>query len=171
MVCAAGLLASSVVLPASSAAMPVGSVRQVAATSHYQPRPRARPAAMAFSDSGTATKIYVAHMHPVKKPKAPVNLTPQQYAVSLFPQYGWTKGEYGCLNSVWTRESGWRYNAYNPSGAFGIPQALPGSKMATAGADWATNPETQIKWGLGYIHGRYTTPCGAWRFWERHSWY
>ena len=75
------------------------------------------------------------------------------------------------LNNIFTRESGWRYNAENASGAYGIPQALPGSKMATAGADWATNPATQIKWGLGYIQGRYGNPCSAWAFWEAHSWY
>ncbi|MDR1513921.1 MAG: lytic transglycosylase domain-containing protein, partial [Propionibacteriaceae bacterium] len=77
-----------------------------------------------------------------------------------------------CLKSLWERESGWRYNASNPySGAYGIPQALPGSKMASAGADWRTNPETQIIWGLGYIAGRYSTPCGAWSFFQSHNWY
>jgi hypothetical protein len=72
---------------------------------------------------------------------------------------------------LWQRESGWRYNAENPSGAYGIPQALPGSKMATAGADWQTNPATQIKWGLGYIQSRYGTPCSAWAFEEANGFY
>ena len=72
---------------------------------------------------------------------------------------------------MWSRESGWRTNAANPSGAYGIPQALPGSKMSSAGPDWQTNAETQIKWGLGYIAARYDTPCGAWSFWQAHNYY
>ena len=71
---------------------------------------------------------------------------------------------FGCLLDIWNRESGWRYDAENPSGAYGIPQALPGSKMASAGADWQTNPATQIKWGLGYIKDIYGDPCKAWNF-------
>ncbi len=75
---------------------------------------------------------------------------------------GWGSGEYQCLETLWQRESGWNPYAANPSsGAYGIPQALPGSKMASAGSDWQTNPATQIEWGLGYIAGRYGTPCGA----------
>lgn len=74
---------------------------------------------------------------------------------------GWGEDQFSCLVTLWNRESGWRTNAANPSGAYGIPQALPGSKMASAGADWQTNPATQIEWGLGYIAGRYGTPCGA----------
>jgi len=86
--------------------------------------------------------------------------------------YGWTGGEWDCLNALWTRESGWSSNASNSSsGAHGIPQALPGSKMASAGADWATNPATQIKWGLGYIKNRYGTPCGAWSQSQSIGWY
>jgi hypothetical protein len=73
---------------------------------------------------------------------------------------------------LWDHESGWNYRATNPSsGAYGIPQSLPASKMATAGADWRTNPATQIRWGLAYIHDRYGTPCGAWMFWQGHRWY
>ena len=77
-----------------------------------------------------------------------------------------------CLVPLWTGESGWRVNAENTSsGAYGIPQSLPGSKMATSGADWQTNPVTQIKWGLGYIQERYGSPCGAWDFKQGHGWY
>jgi hypothetical protein len=73
---------------------------------------------------------------------------------------------------LWYRESGWNPSAENPSsGAFGIPQALPGSKMASAGADWATNPATQIRWGLSYIQSVYGTPCGAWSHEESAGWY
>ncbi len=71
--------------------------------------------------------------------------------------------QFPCLDKLWKKESGWNYRAENRgSGAYGIPQALPGKKMASEGADWKTNPATQIKWGLGYIKGRYGTPCGAW---------
>ncbi|MFI5906635.1 transglycosylase SLT domain-containing protein [Dactylosporangium sp. NPDC051541] len=76
-----------------------------------------------------------------------------------------------CLANLWDKESGWNPKAANPSGAYGIPQALPGSKMASAGADWKTNPETQIRWGLGYIKGKYKNPCGAWSYWQSHHSY
>jgi uncharacterized protein YabE (DUF348 family) len=85
---------------------------------------------------------------------------------------GWGEDQWSCLDALWSRESGWRTNASNgSSGAYGIPQALPGSKMASAGADWQTNPATQITWGLGYITGRYGTPCGAWDFFSARRWY
>ncbi|HWS58388.1 MAG TPA: ubiquitin-like domain-containing protein [Actinotalea sp.] len=85
---------------------------------------------------------------------------------------GWSADEFACLDALWTRESGWRVNAANTSsGAYGIPQALPGSKMATAGDDWQTNPATQITWGLGYVAGRYGTPCGAWASFQSKGWY
>ncbi|WP_230687157.1 aggregation-promoting factor C-terminal-like domain-containing protein [Catellatospora vulcania] len=77
-----------------------------------------------------------------------------------------------CLNKLWTRESGWNHKAENKSsGAYGIPQSLPGTKMATFGADWRTNPATQIKWGLDYIKKRYSTPCKAWQHSEDAGWY
>jgi hypothetical protein len=81
---------------------------------------------------------------------------------ALTIETGFGIAEFPCLEKLWTKESGWNYKAANGSGAYGIPQALPGSKMASKGADWKTNPATQIKWGLGYIKGRYQTPCGAW---------
>jgi hypothetical protein len=85
---------------------------------------------------------------------------------------GWGEDQFSCLSKLWTKESGWNASANNPSsGAYGIPQSLPGSKMASAGADWATNPATQIKWGLGYIEDRYGAPCGAWAHSVSHNWY
>ena len=96
----------------------------------------------------------------------------QAIARSMLAGYGWGDDQFGCLVSLWDRESGWNSQAYNASsGAFGIPQALPGSKMATAGADWETNAATQISWGLGYIAGRYGNPCGAWSHSESAGWY
>lgn len=83
-----------------------------------------------------------------------------------------TKSQFTCLRSLWTRESGWSHRSMNSSsGAYGIPQSLPGSKMASAGKDWRTNPETQVKWGLGYIKGRYGSPCGAWGAFQSKGWY
>jgi hypothetical protein len=97
---------------------------------------------------------------------------PQGIAEALLPSYGWSSSEMSCLVPLWEGESGWRVNAENTSsGAYGIPQSLPGSKMATSGADWQTNPATQIKWGLGYIQERYGSPCGAWGFKQGHGWY
>jgi hypothetical protein len=79
--------------------------------------------------------------------------------------YGWSGDQWACLDNLWKRESGWRHTAQNgSSGAYGIPQAYPGTKMASAGDDWRTNPATQIKWGLGYVDNRYGTPCKAWSF-------
>jgi resuscitation-promoting factor RpfB len=98
--------------------------------------------------------------------------TAQSIAFNLLSAYGWTSSQWGCLDDLWQRESGWIYYAENPiSGAYGIPQALPGDKMASAGPDWQTDPTTQIKWGLGYIQSVYSTPCGAWDHEEADGWY
>lgn len=91
---------------------------------------------------------------------------------SMALEKGWGDDQYACLESLWTKESKWNVSAANASsGAYGIPQALPGSKMASAGADWRTNAATQITWGLGYIEGRYGTPCGAWAHSKSTGWY
>jgi hypothetical protein len=96
---------------------------------------------------------------------------PQQIAEAMLGSYGWSSSEFGCLVSLWNAESGWDVSASNPSGAYGIPQALPGSKMATAGPDWQTNAATQIRWGLGYIKSLYGSPCGAWSHEQSSGWY
>ncbi|MFS0866600.1 hypothetical protein AB3M83_04600 [Microbacterium sp. 179-B 1A2 NHS] len=96
----------------------------------------------------------------------------QSTARSMLGDYGWGDDQFSCLVSLWNKESGWNYRASNPSsGAYGIPQALPGSKMSSAGSDWQTNPATQIAWGLGYIDGRYSSPCGAWGHSQSNGWY
>jgi hypothetical protein len=96
----------------------------------------------------------------------------QSIAYNMLASFGFNPATFfGCLKDMWDRESGWVYDAENPSGAYGIPQALPGSKMATAGADWQTNPATQIKWGLGYIKAIYGNPCSAWAFEEANGYY
>jgi hypothetical protein len=96
----------------------------------------------------------------------------QAYAAGAVASRGWGNDQFNCLVKLWNKESGWRVNANNSSsGAYGIPQALPGSKMASAGSDWQTNAGTQIEWGLGYISGRYGTPCGAWGHSVDVGWY
>jgi hypothetical protein len=96
----------------------------------------------------------------------------QTIAKGMLAGFGFSgSGQFGCLVNLWNRESHWNTHAANPSGAFGIPQALPGSKMASAGSDWHDNAATQIKWGLGYIKARYSTPCGAWGHSQSTGWY
>ena len=98
--------------------------------------------------------------------------TAQSTAYSIMASFGFSPQTYfGCLQDIWNRESGWRYDAENASGAYGIPQALPGSKMDSAGADWQTDPATQIRWGLGYIKNVYGNPCSAWAFEEANGYY
>jgi hypothetical protein len=97
--------------------------------------------------------------------------SPQQIAMAMLSSFGWSSGQFSCLDPLWSRESGWNVTAANPDGAYGIPQALPGSKMASAGPDWQTNAATQIRWGLGYIKGLYGSPCGAWSHEQATGWY
>ena len=127
----------------------------------------AAAAAAAETSSSSSSSVSV--------PSVDVNVDPasaQGIARTMMAaNYGWGDDQFACLVSLWNRESGWRVNAANSSGAYGIPQALPGSKMASAGADWETNPATQIAWGLGYISGRYSNPCGAWAHSESSGWY
>ena len=97
---------------------------------------------------------------------------PQQIAEAMLGSYGWSSSQFGCLVSLWNAESGWDVYASNPSsGAYGIPQALPGSKMASAGPDWQSDAATQIRWGLGYIKSLYGSPCGAWSHEQASGWY
>jgi hypothetical protein len=131
------------------------------------PKPKPKPVAQPSSGGGAAAGT------PAAPPAAAPNPgSAQGIAHDMVLARGWGEGEFNCLVSLWNKESGWNYQAQNPSsGAYGIPQALPGNKMASAGADWATNPATQIKWGLGYISGRYGTPCGAWGHSQSVGWY
>jgi hypothetical protein len=86
--------------------------------------------------------------------------------------YGFGEDQWPCLYNLWMRESGWKTTAGNQSsGAYGIPQALPASKMAVVGPDYLTDAATQITWGLGYVKGRYGTPCGAWSSFQAKGWY
>jgi hypothetical protein len=106
-------------------------------------------------------------------PPAPVapSGSPQQIAEAMLGSFGWSTSQFSCLDSLWGQESGWNVTAANPDGAYGIPQALPGSKMASAGPDWETDAATQIRWGLGYISDLYGSPCAAWAHEEATGWY
>nr|WP_282947103.1 ubiquitin-like domain-containing protein [Cellulomonas endometrii] len=96
----------------------------------------------------------------------------QELGKQMAAERGWGDDQFACLLQLWNKESGWRIDAENrSSGAYGIPQALPGSKMASIAADWRTNPATQITWGLNYVAGRYSTPCGAWSSFQSKGWY
>jgi hypothetical protein len=97
---------------------------------------------------------------------------PRTIAKTLLAQQGFGADQFSCLDSIYSQESGWNVHAANPSSsAYGIPQALPGSKMATAGPNWENDAATQIKWGIGYIKGRYGSPCSAWGFKQSNGWY
>ena len=98
--------------------------------------------------------------------------SPQQIAEQMLGQFGWSSSQFSCLQPLWALESGWNVYASNPSsGAYGIPQALPGSKMASAGPDWQSDAATQIRWGLTYIQGNYGSPCAAWSHEQADGWY
>jgi hypothetical protein len=125
----------------------------------------ANPSTGTSTSAGGGGVIYVTSTPPDPN-------TAQSIAYNMMASFGFNPSTYfGCLQDIWNRESGWRYDAENASGAYGIPQALPGSKMASAGADWQTNPATQIKWGLGYIKAIYGDPCKAWGFWQVNHYY
>jgi hypothetical protein len=96
----------------------------------------------------------------------------QQLAQAMLASFGWSSSQFSCLDPLWAHESGWSVTAANAgSGAYGIPQALPGSRMTSAGPDWRTNAATQITWGLDYIKGTYGSPCGAWSHEQAAGWY
>lgn len=93
--------------------------------------------------------------------------SPKKYALSRLGPV-----QFSCIDNLWTRESHWRTHAHNKSsGAYGIPQALPGNKMETYGADWRDNPITQVKWGIHYVNVRYGSACGAWNHFQKYNWY
>ena len=127
-----------------------------------------RAAAAALKRQELSSRSGVAHTRTEDLSSA----DPKALARALMPQYGLDSSEFSCLDSLWTGESGWNVHADNPSSsAYGIPQALPGSKMASAGPDWENNPETQIRWGLGYVKSRFGSACSAWSFKQGHGWY
>ena len=134
--------------------------------------------AVLFSELSSSATVSASAMSLVSSASASVELarTPdgaREVAKALMEdKYGWGEKQYACLDGLWTKESHWNYRASNKrSGAHGIPQALPASKMEVIGTDWRTNPVTQISWGLHYIDKRYETPCGAFAKFKRTNWY
>ena len=128
----------------------------------------ARAAAARQAAAKAAAKQQAAQQQAASTPSG----SPQQIAEQMLSQFGWSSGQFSCLQPLWAHESGWNPYAQNPSsGAYGIPQALPGSKMASVGGDWQSNPATQIRWGLSYIQGNYGSPCGAWAHEQADGWY
>lgn len=136
--------------------------------------PRTEVEAMAAArEAGPAFRAQLAD---AKESALAAKYTPaysKAYARSYMQKkYGWGSGEFSALVSLWNRESGWDHRAMNPtSGAYGIPQSLPGDKMATEGSDWRTNPRTQIRWGLKYIQSTYGSPSATVAFWNSNGWY
>jgi hypothetical protein len=139
------------------------------------PSQAAAPAPAAVAPQAAAPAAPAAPPAPAA-PAAPVAVDDpsgaQAYAASILPSYGWGQGEMSALITLWNKESDWRTTATNASsGAYGIGQSLPAEKMASEGADWQTNYQTQIRWGLNYIKERYGSPSAAWSFHLAHNWY
>ena len=131
-----------------------------------------------FSELSSSATVSASAMSLVSSASASVELarTPdgarEVAKILMEDKYGWGDKQYWCLNGLWTKESNWNYRSSNKrSGAHGIPQALPATKMESVGTDWRTNPVTQISWGLRYIEVRYDTPCKAWAKFKRSNWY
>lgn len=137
---------------AQKAAEEAAAAAAAAAAAQAQAEAEAAAAALAAGNTVDGAKATAAHL--------------------ASTQYGWGSDQFQCLDSLWQKESDWNYQAVNPSsGATGIPQALPGHKMASAGGDWQTNATTQIVWGLDYIARAYGTPCAAWAHSQATDWY
>lgn len=151
-------LKTPVKLPPSQAVMFYNGPQVVQAELHLiRPRPRPRPVRHAQpTPSPSPSSTYV--------PPPSISLSGVQLiAYNLMPEFGLEQSQFSCLVSLWNRESGWRYDAEEPtSGAYGIPQSLPASKMSMFGSDYLTDPTTQIKWGEWYVHTVYGTACNAW---------
>ncbi len=140
----------------------VGAAQSAAAPAKAAVVPARAKAAVVLNAASVAR-------HAARRP-SPSNS--QAYAATAVRARGWGKADYQCLVKLWTKESRWNHKAMNrSSGAYGIPQSLPGGKMASAGKNWRTDPGTQIRWGLGYIKSRYGTPCAAWRHSQASNWY
>lgn len=134
--------------------------------------------AVLFSELSSSATVSASAMSLVSSASANVELarTPagarEVAKILMEEKYGWGDKQFWCLDGLWTKESKWNYRSSNSrSGAHGIPQALPASKMEVIGTDWRTNPVTQISWGLHYIDKRYETPCGAFAKFKRTNWY
>ncbi|WP_330304243.1 MULTISPECIES: transglycosylase SLT domain-containing protein [unclassified Streptomyces] len=124
--------------------------------------------ALATAAVAAATTGMVLTAAPAQAATTSTASSAQSIAHQMIPD----AAQFNAFSKIVEHESGWNISATNASsGAYGLVQALPGSKMASAGADWKTNPKTQIKWGLDYMNSRYGSPTGAWSFWQANGWY
>ncbi|SEG45627.1 hypothetical protein SAMN04489712_105314 [Thermomonospora echinospora] len=150
------------------AAIPAQPARQPAGISAASSAPRQHVHSSAPQRRGHPS-VPLRHAYRQRLARADRN---RLLARKIVRRHGGGPRQYRCLDRLWTSESGWNHRAHNPdSGAYGIPQALPGDKMARSGDDWRTNPRTQIRWGLLYIDIRYGTPCRAWAYFRDNGWY
>lgn len=146
----------------ASAAGPTGAVATIAAPS--------------VSQSAVAPASSARKRHAIARSECPHRFGTVRYSKwyarkYMAMRYRWDSSQYRALERLWYHESNWLHRAGSVSGAYGIPQALPGAKMRSAGADWRTNPETQIRWGLRYIKSVYGSPTRAYGHWRSHNWY
>ncbi|WP_411089376.1 transglycosylase SLT domain-containing protein [Streptomyces sp. 061-3] len=133
-----------------------------------QPRTARRKAAVAGAATVLGATGLALGVTPAMAAPASVTTGAQGTARAMIGN----EAQFQCFSNIVSHESGWNPSATNASsGAYGLVQALPGSKMASAGADWKTNPSTQIKWGVDYMNSRYGSPCAAWTFWQANHWY
>jgi hypothetical protein len=167
---------AAVQTPAPTASPAVTATAPPTRTGTASPTGTSRPTRSATASpaaSLAATASPTAIPQPTPTATAPAaSGSPRQIAQAMLGSFGWSASQFGCLDPLWAHESGWSVTASNASsGAYGIPQAVPGSKMASAGPDWQTNATTQIKWGLQYIKGTYGSPCAAYSHEQSTGWY
>jgi hypothetical protein len=157
---------------AQKAAAAKAAAAKAAAARAAAAKAAAQPAAQQQAAQQQATQQQAAQQTTAQPAASAPSGSPQQIAEQMLSQFGWSSSQFSCLQPLWALESGWNIYASNPSsGAYGIPQALPGSKMASAGPDWQSDAATQIRWGLSYIQGTYGSPCAAWSHEEADGWY
>ena len=157
---------------AQKAAAAKAAAAKAAAAKAAAAKAAAQQAAQEQAAQQQATQQQAAQQTTAQPATSAPSGSPQQIAEQMLSQFGWSSSQFSCLQPLWALESGWNIYASNPgSGAYGIPQALPGSKMASAGPDWQSNAATQIRWGLTYIQGTYGSPCAAWSHDEADGWY
>jgi hypothetical protein len=157
---------------AQKAAAAKAAAAKAAAARAAAAKAAAQQAAQQQAAQQQATQQQAAQQTTAQPAASAPSGSPQQIAEQMLSQFGWSSSQFSCLQPLWALESGWNIYASNPgSGAYGIPQALPGSKMASAGPDWQSDAATQIRWGLSYIQGTYGSPCAAWSHEEADGWY
>lgn len=162
----------SVVAPGGQALWSAGTAHHSGSILILQPNGNAVVTAPAPPDSAPPSSAPPGNPAPGSAPLWSTDTFRQTYADIQLAAHGWTQDQarqFGCLDDIWMRESKWDELAGSPASAYGIPQASPGAKMAAAGPDWLTSPQTQIRWGETYIQGQYGTPCQAWAYWQVHK--